>query len=103
VRELWYNAYNLSGKPHKLEEGNSIKVPREIDFVVNKGSERVYVQSAYRMDGMAKSQQELRPFFLTGDAFRRIVIRHDIGRRMFDSSGVLHISLVDFLLDDDCV
>lgn len=85
------------------DRGSSIKVPREIDFVVNKGTERVYVQSAYRMDGAGKSQQELRPFFLTGDAFRRIVIRHDIGRRTFDQDGVLHIPLVDFLLDGECV
>jgi len=76
------------------DRGSSIKVPREIDFVVNKGSERVYVQSAYRMDGTEKLQQELRPFFLTGDAFRRIVIRHDIGRRTFDQDGVLHIPLM---------
>jgi len=87
----------------KNEKGNSIKVPREIDFVVNKGSERVYVQSAYRIEGEGKSEQELRPFFLTGDAFRRIVIRHDIGRRSFDQNGVLHLSLVDFLLDAECV
>ena len=47
--------------------------------------------------------QGLRPFFLTGDAFRRIVIRGDIGRRSFDPNGVLHIALVDFLLDETVV
>ena len=29
--------------------GNSTRVAREIDFVVNKGSERIYVQSAYAL------------------------------------------------------
>ena len=47
--------------------------------------------------------QELRPFFLTGDAFRKIVIRGDIGWRSFDPNGVLHIALVDFLLDETVV
>lgn len=83
----------------KNASGSSVKIPREIDFVVNKGDERIYVQSAYRIEDADKQQQELRPFLLTGDAFRRIVIRNDIGRRSFDQNGVLHVSLVDFLLD----
>lgn len=85
------------------EKGNSVKVPREIDFVVNKGSSRIYIQSAYRMEDESKIEQELRPFFLTGDAFRRIVIRNDIRRPSYDQKGVLHISLVDFLLKPDMI
>lgn len=85
------------------ERGSSFRKPCEIDFVVNKGSERVYVQSAYRIDDDVKMAQELRPLLLTGDAFRRIVIRGDIGRRSFDQSGVLHVSLEDFLLDETVV
>lgn len=87
----------------KNAKGSSVKVPREIDFVVNKSSERVYVQSAYRMDDGEKAEQELRPFSLTGDAFRRIVIRQDIGRRSYDQGGVLHIPLIDFLCDEGCI
>ena len=87
----------------KNTKGNSVRTTREIDFVVNKSSERVYVQSAYRMEDEEKSKQELRPFFLTGDAFRRIVVRQDIRRRSYDQSGVLHVPLLDFLTDEDCV
>lgn len=87
----------------KNAKGSSVRTSREIDFVVNKGAERVYVQSAYRMESDEKMTQELRPFSLTGDAFRRIVIRGDIGRRSFDQNGVLHIALVDFLLDETVV
>lgn len=85
------------------EKGNSVKVPREIDFVVNKGSLRIYIQSAYRMEDEEKMEQELRPFFLTGDAFRRIVIRSDIRRPSYDQKGVLHVSLVDFLLNPEVI
>ena len=42
---------------------------------------------------------ELRPFSLAGDSFRKIVVRGDIGRRWFDDAGILHVGLADFLLD----
>lgn len=85
------------------EKGNSVKVPREIDFVVNRGSERIYIQSAYGMDTDEKKDQELKPFSLTGDSFRKIIVRNDIARRGFDENGVLNIALTDFLLDPTSV
>ena len=51
------------------------------------------------MDTNEKKVQELKPFSLTGDSFRKIIVRNDIGRRGFDESGILNISLADFLLD----
>jgi predicted AAA+ superfamily ATPase len=83
--------------------GNSVQLPHEIDFVVNRGGERVYIQSAYRMESEQKKQSEIRPFFLTGDAFRKIIIRDDVGRRWFDEKGILNLNLTDFLLDDAIV
>lgn len=83
--------------------GNSVQVPHEIDFVVNRGGERVYIQSAYRIESERKKQNEMRPFFLTGDAFRKIIIRDDVGRRWFDEKGILNVNLIDFLLDDSIV
>ena len=35
---------------------------------------------------------------LTGDFFRRIVVRMDIPHQFFDELGVLHVNLIDFLL-----
>ncbi len=84
-------------------KGNSIHVQREIDFVVNKSSERVYVQSAYAMPTDEKREAELKPFSLTGDSFRKIVVRDDVGLRWFDDRGVLHVNLLDFLLDETIV
>ena len=51
------------------------------------------------MDTNEKKVQELKPFSLTGDSFRKIIVRNDIVRRGFDESGVLNIALADFLLD----
>lgn len=87
----------------KDKNGRSTRTAQEIDFVVNKGDERIYVQSAYRMDEEDKKERELRPLFLTGDAFRRVVIRQDVRRRFHDERGVLHISLADFLLDSESI
>ena len=83
----------------KNEKGNSVRTAREIDFVVNTGGKRSYIQSAYAMPTEEKTEIELRPFSLTGDSFPKILVRRDIGKRWYDDYGVLHINLIDFLLD----
>lgn len=83
----------------KNEKGNSVRTAREIDFVVNSGGKRTYIQSAYAMPTEEKTEIELRPFSLIGDSFPKILVRRDIGKRWYDDYGVLHINLIDFLLD----
>ena len=83
--------------------GNSVRVPREIDFVANNGSRQVYIQSAYAMDTDAKRQSELRPFSITGDAFPKIIVRYDTNKRWYDEHGVLNIGLIEFLLDKEAL
>ena len=85
------------------ENGNSIRVPREIDFVVNSGGKRTYIQSAYAMPADEKAEVELRPFTLTGDSFPKIVVRKDIGKRWYDDNGILNINVIDFLLDKELI
>ncbi len=85
------------------KNGSSVRVPREIDFVATSGSKKFYIQSAYAMPDEEKAQTELRPFFLTNDAFPKIVIRKDIGKRWYDDQGVLHVNLIDFLLDQSAI
>lgn len=85
------------------QNGNSVRTPREIDFVVNSGRKRTYIQSAYAMPEEEKKESELRPFALTGDFFPKIVVRKDIGKRWYDDKGVLHINLIDFLLDQEVI
>ena len=83
----------------KNEKGNSVRTAREIDFVINSGGKRTYIQSAYAMPTEEKTEIELRPFSLTGDSFPKVLVRKDIGKRWYDDYGVLHINLIDFLLD----
>ncbi len=83
--------------------GNSVRTPREIDFVVNSGGKRTYIQSAYAMPTDEKAKTELKPFSLTGDFFPKIVVRKDIGKRWYDEQGILNINVIDFLLDKDLI
>lgn len=82
------------------KNNNSVKVAREIDFVINDGSKRTYIQSAYALENEEKERTELKPFALTGDSFPKIIVRHDVGKRWYDDNGVLNIGIIDFLLDD---
>lgn len=84
-----------------LEEREMQK--REIDFVVNSGGKRTYIQSAYTMPTKEKSEIELRPFALTGDLFPKIVVRKDIGKRWYDDNGILNINVIDFPLDKEII
>ena len=70
----------------------------EIDFVVNDGDKRIYIQSAYQIDTEQKESAELQPMKLTGDFFRKIVIRLDIPHNYYDDNGFFHCNLMDFLL-----
>ena len=81
-----------------LERKNNEKNQREIDFVVNDGDKRIYIQSAYQIDTEQKESTELQSMKLTGDFFRKIVIRLDIPHNYYDDNGFFHCNLMDFLL-----
>ena len=85
------------------DNGNSIRIPREIDFVVNSGGKRTYIQSVYAMPTDEKAETELRPFTLVGDSFPKIVVRKDVGKRWYDNNGILNINVIDFLLDKEII
>ena len=80
-------------------ENKTMRLPLEIDFVVNKGAERIYIQSAYRMPSEEKEKQEKRSLLSTNDNFRKIVITYDDIKQKTDEQGIVTISLLDFLLN----
>ncbi|MCD8099845.1 MAG: ATP-binding protein [Oscillospiraceae bacterium] len=82
------------------ERSRSEKIQREIDFVVNDADRRIYIQSAYRIDAEKKEISELRSLQLTGDFFKKAVIRMDIPHSFYDDNGFFHCNLIDFLLGD---
>lgn len=84
-----------------VERKGGEKIQREIDFVVNDGDRRIYIQSAWQMDNDRKEDTELRSMTLTGDFFKKIVMRADIPRSFYDDNGVFHMRLESFLLDSE--
>lgn len=83
--------------------GNSVRVPKEIDFVVTGNGRKVYIQSAFALETKEKEIAELKPFSLIGDSFPKIIVRKDIRKRWYDENGVLNIGLIDFLLDENFI
>ena len=83
------------------DKGNSIRKQLEIDFVCNQGSKRYYIQSAYAIPDQAKMEQEQRSLMLTGDFFKRIIITKDTPAPYYNESGVLIMSVYDFLLKEN--
>lgn len=76
------------------------RIQREIDFIVNDRDCRIYIQSAYQMEPGQKEDAELLSLKLTGDFFKKIVIRMDIPHNYYDDNGFFHCNLIDFLLHD---
>ena len=88
---------------YKDKDGKSARTQLEIDFVVNRGNERYYIQSALSVADPEKREQEIRPFLRIPDSFRKIVV---VGSRMHpwkDDNGILYIGIEQFLLDEKAI
>ena len=80
-------------------EGKQQRVTLEVDFVCNKGSERIYIQSAWRMPDAEKMEQEKRSLRLVDVAFRNLLIVGEHTKQWSDENGIQIMSIYDFLLD----
>lgn len=85
----------------KIENGSRQRKTLEIDFVCNRGYERVYIQSAYAMETEEKRDQELTSLRKLRDGFRRIVIVSGLQPTYMNEEGVYIINLMDFLRDPE--
>lgn len=103
--ELILRGYNVDVGVVEIRErdanGKEIKKQVEVDFVVNQGSERFYIQSVYALPSPEKMEQEVRPFLNINDAFKRIVIvKEDILLRRNDM-GIVTMGLREFLVNNN--
>ena len=78
---------------------NNQNTQREIDFIVNDNDRRIYIQSALQIPDDDKNNSELKSLMLTGDFFKKIVVRQDIPHNYYDENGVFHCNLADVLLE----
>lgn len=81
------------------EAGKQQRVTLEVDFVCNKGSERIYIQSAYKMLDMEKMEQEKRSLKLVDDSFRKIIVVGEHTKTWSDENGIQIVSIYEFLLN----
>lgn len=81
--------------------GERTKKQCEIDFVVNKGSKKYYIQSALNVSDASKLETELRPLKNTKDFFKKIIVSKTSMRHWMDDDGILHIGLYEFLLNEN--
>ena len=85
---------------YKDENKKTVRKNLEVDFIINRGSNRYYIQSALNVDTKEKQVQETESLRRTGDSFKKVVIvRNNIVPR-FDDDGILYIGVEDFLLDE---
>lgn len=70
----------------------------EIDFVVNRHDERLYIQSAYALPTTEKMDQEQASLLQVADGFRKIIVAGDHYSSGYNEDGILTIGLYDFLL-----
>ena len=82
-----------------VDRRNGSYVQKEVDFVVNHGDRRLYIQSALQMGTEQKECAELDSLKLTGDFFKKIIVRMDIPHNFYDENGIFHCNLIDFLLE----
>lgn len=84
-------------------DGNRTKKQCEIDFVVNIGAKKYYIQSALNVTDPAKLETELRPLKHTRDFFKKIIISKTAAKPWTDEDGILHLGLYEFLLNENAL
>lgn len=82
------------------KNGKKSKTQVEIDFVVNAGSKKYYIQSALNLSDDEKMNTELRPLKNTNDFFKKIIVSKTSMKPWTDEDGILHLGLYEFLLND---
>ena len=83
------------------ENGVSLRKSLEVDFVVNSGDRRYYIQSAYNIPSEEKLKREQASLLSINDAFRKLIIVDRPILSGYNEQGIIMLSLKDFLLDPE--
>ena len=100
--ELVLRGYNVDVGVVPIASRNNGKLSirqHEIDFIVNLGSQKIYIQSALSLDSADKREQETLSLRKSGDFFRKIVVCGGMKRLTRDESGIEYVGVIPFLLD----
>ncbi len=84
----------------KGKKGRYQKKDTEVDFVAQKGDEKIYIQSCYNLHDEEKEKQEKRSLLAINDVFKRVLIVNDtFFDKAYDEDGCLVMGLLEFLLN----
>lgn len=85
----------------KNSENKTTKKQLEVDFVVTRGSEKYYIQSAFTINSKEKQEQEERPLNAIGDSFKKIIVVRDNIKVRRNDVGIVTIGIRNFLLNEN--
>ena len=85
----------------KDANGKKIRKQLEVDFVVNQGGKRFYVQSALSIADPEKKEQEIESLKRIPDSFSKIVVVRDYLKPWQDENGITYVGIEQFLLNED--
>lgn len=81
----------------KKIEGKNVQSQHEIDFIVNNGSNKIYIQSSLNVDTEEKRQQEIFSLKRSGDFYKKIVVLYGNQKPAYDDNGILYIGIIPFI------
>ncbi len=103
--ELLVRGYNVDvgivETSAKNNEGKRVHKQLEVDFVVNQGSQRYYIQVAYDMTSEEKQAQEFNSLRNIPDSFKKIVIVNGTKKPWRNEEGFVIMGMKYFLLNED--
>ena len=85
----------------KDKEGKRVRKQLEVDFVVNQGNQRYYIQVAYDMTSEEKQTQEFNSLRNIPDSFKKIVIINGSKKPWRNDEGFVIMGMKYFLLNAD--
>lgn len=83
----------------KNKDGKNVRKQLEVDFVINRADERVYIQSAYMLPDKEKWDQEKRPLLTIPDGFKKVIITGEYREGNYNEDGVFVVGWYNFLLN----
>ncbi len=87
----------------RKNDGKNARKQLEVDFVVNRGGERYYIQSALSINDPDKREQEIASLLHIADSFKKIVVVKDYIKPWRDEHGIQYVGIEDFLLDESLI
>ena len=103
--ELLIRGYNVDvgvvGIFDNDKDGKPVRKQLEVDFVVNQGNQRYYIQVAYDMTSEEKQSQEFNSLRNISDSFKKIVIVNGSIKPWRNDEGFVIMGMKYFLLHAD--